>query len=115
MNLFVFALKGGGFLGVFAKAIESAQDYLGLFATGSGLFLLACAIYFGVTKISSQHANHSWAKVLICTVLGGALFFGGLSFVLGLGKQGKDSVIDFGVNSQDKVNITTSGAGINKK
>lgn len=115
MNLFVFALKGGGLLGAFAKAIESAQDYLGLFATGSGLFLLACAIYFGVTKVSSQHANHSWAKVFICAVLGGALFFGGLGFVLGIGKQGKDSVSDFGVDAQNRVHITTSGASINGK
>lgn len=110
MNLFVFALKGGGLLGAFAKLIETAQDYLGLFATGAGLFLLCCAVYFGVTKLSSQNANHSWGKVFICAVVGGALFFGGLGFVLGIGKQGKESVGDFGVDSQNKVTISTKGA-----
>jgi hypothetical protein len=110
MNLFVFALKGGGLLGAFAKFIETAQDYLGLFATGSGLALLGFALYFGVTKLSSQHANHSWGKVFICAVVGGALFFGGLGFVLGIGKQGKESVSDFGIDSQNKVTITTKGA-----
>lgn len=115
MNLFIFALKGGGLLGAFAKAIESFQDYIGLFATGAGLFLLACALYFGVTKLSSQHANHSWVKVIACAVVGGTLFFGGLGFILGIGKQGKESISDFGVDAQNRVHITTSGASIDGK
>lgn len=116
MNLFVFALDGakGGLLGAIAKFLTNVQDYLGLFATGSGLFLLGCFLYFLVTKISSQHANHSWFKVLACLVVGGALFFGGLGFVLGIGKQGKESVGDFGVDSHNKVQITTSGTSVGK-